>query len=1277
MSGVSAEGATPGERVREARTQRDPHRPQRTHVVAVLGTAAGAGCTSTVANLAFLLARAGRRVLVVDWGSESPRVPEYLESFELGRVALPDALATALTAVHEPRPETEDDRPLAVTRFEFPATVGHVDVVTPAHDDGADRPSPPGAIADLRRELPASGYHDVLIDAPTGSADRSTKLIASVCDLAIVCFRPRPRAIADAAELAARLRRDAAVGIGVVPVATDFDDRYQPRLERLRDAIRTTFADLLADRRSREFGARAVEIPYRAWDKADPLLSVLVEEPSPDNLLLAAYGRLAAIVSDDESAATVSVSPGLRARYRRAFGIGSGLDADRILIACAAPDRPWADWVRGRLERSGAHTRPLRRGQGWLAEAGPLGLVVISSASLDRSPELAAVDEAIADAYAAGRPLDVFHVVVGERPGIEPDGAWAAVTAGSEQRLVARLLDHFGLIERPSAEPARGSRLPGDRPEIFNAPPRNPRFVGRDDDIEELRDRFVEPGDGPTTVALTGAPGVGKSELALEYAYRFSSDYDLVWWVPAGDEQSAMVSLAGLAARLNVPGSHNYGTTAALDRLAGDRTYARFLLIYDNAGNRAELDGLLPTGDHGHVLITSSGGEPAQIELAAMTPADSSALLTARVHGISVADAARVADAAGHLPLALELAGTWLAEAADAARRQGASVAGSSARAVDVFFERLDAEPDTGTGSWQQGVVSRVVAVVAGNLRETAVGRLALLLAQLCSFLSHDGIGLDLVRSAAMLDRLLAEAGDDAEALRLDAGEIDRVLWTGVRHGLFHVAWGRENSLRIHRVVQAALRDAMGAAEHSARRAGTLASLAAYAPSEVEEPNPAYLARFTELQRHVFPSGATESDDDRVRRWLVNQVRFLFNEGGHGVHKAALGPAQKLLDVWTSRHGPADPLRLRLAHELANLYRSVGEFTHAYRLDDAALSIQRGSFHPNHPQTLLSALGRAGDLRGLGLFVEALEEDQATWEGLREVFGEEHPRTRMAVHNLASAMYLSGDVLGALGLAESNYHLFLRLLGEDDIRTWAPLAQVGMYRRELGEFEAARHALRQVAQRVRRLRPELNAFGAVVQWQQAIVLRCERRATAAKQTTGEALNALRELLGEDHPNTLACQLSYAAAHRAVGGEPATAIELAASVRDGYLHKARLAEDHPFVALSRMGLGLARCAAGLDGSADTGAALRLLSDKLGEAHPWALAAAVDHASVLGRTGDPAAAADLAGAAHEGCLEFLGDRHPHTVIAAHNLGLAAHPDATGDRTWREIDVDVPES
>src|SRR5262249_47492208 len=123
---------------------------------------------------------------------------------------------------------------------------------------------------------------------------------------------------------------------------------------------------------------------------------------------------------------------------------------------------------------------------------------------------------------------------------------------------------------------------------------------------------------------------------------------------------------------------------------------------------------------------------------------------------------------------------------------------------------------------------------------------------------------------------------------------------------------------------------------------------------------------------------------------------------------------------------------------------------------------------------------------------------------------------------------------------------------------------------------------------------------------------------------------------------------------------------------------RLIEDHPFVALTRIGLGLAQCAAGQDGSPQTGLGLELLRRKLGEAHPWTMAATVDHARSIAACGALDQAHELIQTAHNDYVEFFGPSHPYTAIAAHNLGLTLdHPSGTGNEPWREIDVDIPES
>ncbi|MFD1152648.1 ParA family protein, partial [Saccharothrix hoggarensis] len=83
--------------------------PAHTGVTAFLSATGGTGRTSAVANLAWVLASAGQRVLVVDWGSEVPRVREYLEPFLVARLGVPDALGRRLVAAYRRRQAGDDD----------------------------------------------------------------------------------------------------------------------------------------------------------------------------------------------------------------------------------------------------------------------------------------------------------------------------------------------------------------------------------------------------------------------------------------------------------------------------------------------------------------------------------------------------------------------------------------------------------------------------------------------------------------------------------------------------------------------------------------------------------------------------------------------------------------------------------------------------------------------------------------------------------------------------------------------------------------------------------------------------------------------------------------------------------------------------------------------------------------------------------------------------------------------------------------------------------------
>jgi hypothetical protein len=97
---------------------------------------------------------------------------------------------------------------------------------------------------------------------------------------------------------------------------------------------------------------------------------------------------------------------------------------------------------------------------------------------------------------------------------------------------------------------------------------------------------------------VDGLGGVGKTQLALEHAHRYASNYDVIWWVPAEQPAAIPGMLAGLARRLGVPEQADQAEllVSLWDEL---RERDRWLLVYDNAQGPRELASYRPPGGAG------------------------------------------------------------------------------------------------------------------------------------------------------------------------------------------------------------------------------------------------------------------------------------------------------------------------------------------------------------------------------------------------------------------------------------------------------------------------------------------------------------------------------------------------------------------------------------------------------------------------------------------------------------------------------------------------------
>jgi hypothetical protein len=626
-----------------------------------------------------------------------------------------------------------------------------------------------------------------------------------------------------------------------------------------------------------------------------------------------------------------------------------------------------------------------------------------------------------------------------------------------------------------------------------------PLLAGREDLLTELDTRLAG-GDssGPRTVALSGLGGAGKTSVALAYAHRHLAKVWMAWRFAAEDPTVLEAGFAELAAQLGArddadardPVASVHGTLAAFP--------GQWLLIFDNAPDRAAVERFLPPAGRGQVLVTSRNPSwpPGQVlDVPVLGTEVAAGFLVNRTGDHDKQAAIELADELGGLPLALEQAAAYI-------EASGGSLTGY----LESFRQR---RPDMLARGEPTGYDSKVAAtwvLAFGKLEQSATQAAGLL--RLLAFYAPEAVPLRLLLHSRrrLTKRLRRQVAKVLKRLEDPLAASDAIA--ALRQYSLVIVAG-DGPVSVHRLVQAVTADQMPPRLRKAWRAAAAALIEAAIPADTSLPGswPACAALLPHAQ-------AALPYDSYGMGQLANYL------GYQGSYAAARELWQRVLDARERSLGAEHPTTLIARGNLAYLTGLAGDAAAARDQLAALLPVEERVLGPADPTTLTARAnlaertGQAGDAAG------ARDQYAALLPVRERVLGAEHPDTLTARGNLAEWTGLAGDAGGARDQYAALLPTLERVLGAEHLTTLIARGNLAEWTGLVGDAAGARDQLAvllPVEERV--LGAEhpatLTARAYLAEW-----TGLAGDAGGARDQYAALLPTLERVLGAEHPDTL-------------------------------------------------------------------------------------------------------------------------------------------------------------